>query len=90
MTDYEMMCISAVRYALGRRTYIVGITCRYMSDIAEELSRKCRDIMMDDIIQQQRFGYGDDCDAQDWMQLLTRLEQIRRKEDGSTKGKEED
>ena len=29
MTDYEHIVISAVRYALGRMTYIVGITETY-------------------------------------------------------------
>lgn len=30
MTDYEHIVISAVRYALGRMTYIVEITVNYI------------------------------------------------------------
>lgn len=30
MTDYEHIVISAERYALGRMTYIVGITVKYI------------------------------------------------------------
>ena len=42
MSDYEHIVVSAVRYALGRMTYIVGITVDYvMKEIADnKLSKK--------------------------------------------------
>lgn len=73
MSEYEHMLISAVRYALGRRTYIVGLTVNYVIEELPRLSDKCKKIMIDDITEQERFGYGDACDEIDWMLLLDAL-----------------
>ena len=32
MSDYDQIIISAVRYALGRMSYIVGTVCDYVKD----------------------------------------------------------
>ena len=37
MTDYEHIVISAVRYALGRMTYIVELTVNY---VIEEIEKR--------------------------------------------------
>lgn len=73
MSEYEHMLISAVRYALGRRTYIVGLTVNYVIKELPRLSDSCKKIMLDDITEQERFGYGDACDKRDWMRLLDAL-----------------
>lgn len=73
ITDYEHMLISALRYALGRRTYIVELTCRYIERQMPILSNKCKNIMIEDIEDQEEFGYGAECDKEDWMWLLKRL-----------------
>lgn len=73
ISNYEHMLISALRYALGRRTYIVEMTCEYIEEQIPQLSNCCRDLMIKDIEEQESFGYGDDCDRQDWMQLLKKL-----------------
>ena len=67
------MLISALRYALGRRTYIVGMTAEYIENELPKLSDQCRAIMIEDIEQQEQFGYGDECDREDWMLLLEKL-----------------
>ena len=41
ITDYEHMLISALRYALGRRTYIVEITMEYIEAEIPKLSEQC-------------------------------------------------
>ena len=43
MTDYEHMIVSAVRYALGRCTYIVELTVNYILQEIEgnKLSDRC-------------------------------------------------
>lgn len=64
------MLISAVRYALGRRTYIVELTVNYVIKELPRLSDGCKKIMLDDITEHERFGYGDACDERDWMRLL--------------------
>lgn len=75
ITDYEHMLISALRYALGRRTYIVGMTAEYIENELPKLSDQCKTIMIEDIEQHRLFGYGDECDKEDWMQLLERLKE---------------
>ena len=51
MSDYENIVISAVRYALGRMTYIVNLTIEYvLKDIEEnKLSSKCLQLIKRDI-----------------------------------------
>ena len=56
MTDYEQMIVSAVRYALGRMTYIVELTVNYvLKEIDEDkLSDRCLEVTgktnLDDIL----------------------------------------
>ena len=72
MTDIEHIYISAVRYALGRTTYIVEDTVDFMMN--QELSEECRFIMIRDIERQQKgFGLGHKCDEANWIQLLNYL-----------------
>ena len=78
ITDYEHMLISALRYALGRRTYIVELTCKYIEQQIPMLSDRCRAIMITDIERHRLFGYGDECDKEDWMQLLEKLKYEQR------------
>lgn len=73
MTDHEQMMISALRYALGRRSYIVGDTKRYISRYIPEMSQHCKNVMIDDIKSQKLFGYGDETDKATWMVLLGEL-----------------
>ena len=71
ISDYEHMLISALRYALGRRTYIVELTCKYIESQMPILSDRCKDVMIKDIESQKK--YGDECDREDWMRLLEKL-----------------
>ena len=74
ITNYEHMLISALRYALGRRTYIVSTTAEYIACEIPKLSDQCKNVMIKDIEEQERFGgYGDECDKSDWMWLLAKL-----------------
>ena len=75
MTDHEQIMVSALRYALGRRTYIVGDTCRYIRKYIDGMTQHCKNVMIDDIKRQKPFGYGDGCDEDDWMSLLEELEE---------------
>lgn len=73
MSDYETMLICALRYALGRRTYIVGIVVDYIISEMPNLSEKCKRVMILDI-NNPFGGYGDECDKKNWMRLLKELE----------------
>lgn len=74
ITDYEHMLISALRYALGRRTYIVSLTTDYIARQIPKLSGRCIDVMIHDI-KNPYGGYGDPWDKTDWMCLLEQLEE---------------
>ena len=76
MTDYEHIVISAVRYALGRMTYIVELTANYVLEEIEndQLSDRCLDVIRIDI--KEAKNYGMDCDKAHWLKLLNRIEEV--------------
>ena len=47
--DFELMMISALRYAIGRYTYMPGITIDYIRYLIPQLSAKTLFVMMRDI-----------------------------------------
>lgn len=69
--DISMMLVSAERYALGRRTYIVGWTCEIIKKNMYLLSDKDKKIMIRDL--ENPISYGDECDKQEWIILLEML-----------------
>ena len=76
MTDYEHIVISAVRYALGRMTYIVELTVNYVLEEIEndKLSDRCLDVIAEDI--KEAHNYCMDCDKAHWIKLLNRIEEV--------------
>ena len=76
MTDYEHMIVSAVRYALGKMTYIVELTVNYILEAIEndELSDRCLNVIRKDIKEVK--SYGMDCDKAQWLKLLNRIEEV--------------
>lgn len=81
--NFQEMLVSAVRYALGRMTYIVGLTVDYIMPMIQNLKTKYINIMIDDIDRQGE--YGMDMDKDEWMKLLGRLraERERRFKNGN-------
>ena len=73
MSDYENIVISAVRYALGRMTYIVDLTVKYVIREIEEdkLSDYCLQIIRADIIGTKDLGMY--CDETAWFNLLEKI-----------------
>ena len=69
--DISMILVSAERYALGRRTYIVGWTCEIIKKNMHLLSDKDKAVMIRDL--ENPISYGDECDKQEWMNLLQML-----------------
>ena len=76
MSDYEHMIISAVRYAIGRTSYIVNLTVEYVfKDINKnKLSDKCLWVMRKDIKEAKYLGM--DCDQKDWQRLLNKINEV--------------
>lgn len=81
--NFQEILVSAVRYALGRMTYIVGLTVDYIMPMIRNLDLKYINIMINDIDGQRE--YGMDMDKDEWMKLLGRLraERERRFKNGN-------
>ena len=81
--NFQEILVSAVRYALGRMTYIVGLTVDYIMPMIPDLETKYINIMIDDIDRQRE--YGMDMDKDEWMKLLGQLraERERRFKNGN-------
>ena len=69
--DISMMLVSAERYALGRRTYIVDWTCEIIKRNVHLLTEKDKLVMIRDI--EGAYSYGDECDEIEWKNLLSFL-----------------
>lgn len=71
--DLSAMLVSAVRYALGRQTYIVQWTCEIITKNLDLLTYKDKQVMIRDI--ENPLDYGDDCDKECWLKLLKTLKE---------------
>lgn len=76
MSVDEQILICAVRYSLGRMSYIVNVVCQYVTYKRKNLSRECINIIIRDIEEEMeryhRAGerLGMECDERDWCELL--------------------
>lgn len=83
MSIEEQILLCAVRYALGRRSYIVGTVCEYVRLNRQKLSEQCVNIIIRDIKEESeryhRAGQtlGDDCDERTWINLQRVLESMK-------------
>ncbi|MBQ6856394.1 MAG: hypothetical protein IJO13_04745 [Lachnospiraceae bacterium] len=77
----EQLLISAVRYALGRMSYIVGTTCEFITNNADRLSDNCIHVIIQDIEGElERYHSmgetcGMECDEKEWNRLLNTLKE---------------
>lgn len=78
--DLSMMLVSAERYALGRQTYIVEWTCSVLKDNMHLITEHDKRIMIRDIEEQEKYGYGMDMDKAQWMSLLSKLKALTKEE----------
>jgi hypothetical protein len=90
----ETMLISAVRYALGRRTYIVGETVGYIIGLLPRLSDWCVGVMLRDMedeyaMAERMTSYSvlwDPCDVKEWNKFnAALLAEKERREEGKDK-----
>lgn len=68
LLDISMLMVSAERYALGRRTYIVNWTCDVIKNNLNILTETDKKVMIRDI--ESAINYGDSCDEKEWKELL--------------------
>lgn len=72
---FSEMMVSAVRYALGRRTYIVYDTVNYIAHVLPYLQRNDIKVIYTDIVEaESEKRLGDECDVEDWLYLKKRIE----------------
>ncbi len=71
MNNEEQIWLSAVRYGLGRRTYITGIIADFMKKNITNMTQDCKDIMWRDIYNTK--DLGDQQDAAHWLDLMDTL-----------------
>lgn len=66
--DFGSVCNCAVRYCLGRRSYMPSLVCRYIISLLPELTDKTLDCFERDIAERKRteFDFGDSCDYETW------------------------
>lgn len=72
MQDIYLFLVSAVRYSLGRRSYIVGWVCEQVRAIAPRLKDFQRKVIIESI--QRCEDYGDKYSKLEWLKLLDWLE----------------
>jgi len=72
--ELYLFLVSAVRYALGCRTYIVSWTCKIVRKYKSYLTDSELQVLIRNIKEQEKWGYGMDCDRQDWIKLVNDLE----------------
>lgn len=83
LTNDEHILICAVRYALGRMSYMVSIVCEYVASKHRELSPECLNIIIRDIEEEIEIYHnigrtcGMECDERTWLRLL---ETLKKKE----------
>lgn len=66
--DISMILVSAERYALGRQTYIVSWTCELIKKNLHLITKKDKQVMIEDI--EKCKDYGNFIDEICWLKLL--------------------
>ena len=66
--DFGAVCNCAVRYCLGRRSYMPSLVCKYIISLLPELTDKTLDCFERDIAERERtgFDFGYSCDCETW------------------------
>ena len=70
--DFGAICNCAVRYAVGRRTYMPGLVIDFITPHLSELTDKTLWCCQRDLYQRldEGFDFGDEFDLQNWMSFL--------------------
>jgi len=79
--DFASILICAIRYSLGRRTYMPSTVTHFiMSHCKDLLSKKDLRVMIDDVDKCK--NYGEKCDEDTWIEFLSWLnnEYLKRTE----------
>lgn len=82
--DFATLCICAIRYCHGRKTYMPSLVMEIVGRHLSELSDRDIKVMYDDCRFMNPLDYGDEViDKPNWLLWEKRLkEEVRRREDG--------
>lgn len=77
--DFQDIVICALRYALGRRTYITQLTADFIKEYPEIIDERVKTVMLKDLEDYFAFRHvemyvDDECDYRTWLDLKTWLE----------------
>ena len=67
--DLKDMIISALRYAIGRKTYIVNETCEFIKKHPELIDKRVKQVMLKDLESTIDFYTIDDIDFVEFMKF---------------------
>ena len=83
-SDFATLCICAIRYCHGRRTYMSRLVVDIVGQHLAELSDRDIKVMYDDCRFMNPSDYGDEViDKPNWLLWEKKLkEEVRRREDG--------
>ena len=81
--DYSLIVFSAFRYALGRRTYVVGVVCDYIKENIGMIESKHLPLLAAEIEDAEEYNMlGDPCDRKEWLNLKTFInDYLKRQEE---------
>jgi hypothetical protein len=72
---FGMMMCSAVRYALGRMTYIVGTTCDFITPLVPYMDMSALQNINKDITEHAEMNeLGMDIDREHWLNLRAKIQ----------------
>ena len=81
-SDFGALCTCAIRYCIGRRTYMPSLIVGYLTTIIPKLETRTLVVIATDI--RGAANLDDDCDAAVWNRFLSAVETEIEKRRGSS------
>ena len=77
--DFGILCVCALRYCHGRRTYMPSLVQGIVREHFRDLSDKDIKVLEQDRADQERWGlYGDPCDKADWQKFWEAFDEFMK------------
>ena len=74
--DLRDIVISALRYAIGRRTYVTWATCDFIMKNSRMIDNHMKDVMLNDLANIENYYREDDCDYKMFIKFKKWLEEL--------------
>lgn len=81
-SDFGALCTCAIRYCIGRRTYMPSLIIDYLTPLIPKLETRTLVVIATDI--RGATNLGDDCDAAAWNRFLSTVDEEIEKRRGSS------